>query len=53
MGGQNTRRIPRREGSATTTHEKRLVDCQHEFTEFIDTMVLLGDKLGPLLLQFP
>src|SRR5260370_29407039 len=34
------------------THEKVLVDCDAEFKEFLDTMELLGDKLGPLLLQF-
>jgi len=34
------------------THEKVLVDCEAEFTEFVETMDLLGDKLGPLLLQF-
>jgi uncharacterized protein YecE (DUF72 family) len=34
------------------THEKVLVDCEAEFKEFVDTMDLLGDKLGPLLLQF-
>jgi uncharacterized protein YecE (DUF72 family) len=35
------------------THEKCLVDCGEEFRTFIDTMSLLGDKLGPLLFQFP
>jgi len=35
------------------THEKVLKDCEEEFDEFIDRMGLLGDKLGPLLLQFP
>jgi uncharacterized protein YecE (DUF72 family) len=35
------------------THEKCLVDCDSEFSEFISTMDLLGDKLGPLLFQFP
>src|SRR5579863_2241449 len=34
------------------THEKVLVDCEAEFKEFVDTMDLLGGKLGPLLLQF-
>jgi len=34
------------------THEKVLVDCDAEFKEFVQTMDLLGDKLGPLLLQF-
>lgn len=35
------------------THEKLLVNCETEFDEFIDRMHLLGEKLGPLLLQFP
>jgi uncharacterized protein YecE (DUF72 family) len=35
------------------THEKVLLSCEREFEEFIDTMRLLDDKLGPLLLQFP
>jgi uncharacterized protein YecE (DUF72 family) len=34
------------------THEKVLVDCDAEFKEFVQTMDLLGDKLGPLLFQF-
>jgi uncharacterized protein YecE (DUF72 family) len=35
------------------THEKVLVDCEGEFKEFVSVMDLLGDKLGPMLLQFP
>jgi uncharacterized protein YecE (DUF72 family) len=35
------------------THERCLTDCETEFGDFIDTMALLDDKLGPLLLQFP
>jgi uncharacterized protein YecE (DUF72 family) len=35
------------------THEKVLVDCDTEFHEFVRVMELLGDKLGPMLLQFP
>jgi uncharacterized protein YecE (DUF72 family) len=35
------------------THEKVLVDCNAEFDEFIDRMKLLGEKLGPLVFQFP
>lgn len=35
------------------THEKVLVGCEPEFDEFIERMHLLGDKLGPMLLQFP
>jgi uncharacterized protein YecE (DUF72 family) len=34
------------------THEKVLKDCEAEFDEFIDRMGLLGEKLGPLVLQF-
>jgi len=30
-----------------------LVDCSAELSEFLKTMDLLGDKLGPLLIQFP
>jgi uncharacterized protein YecE (DUF72 family) len=35
------------------THEKVLLDCEKEFDSFVETMVLLKEKLGPLLLQFP
>ena len=35
------------------THEKCLVDCDAELKTFLDTMTILGDKLGPLLFQFP
>ena len=35
------------------THEKVLVDCEREFDEFTERMHLLGDKLGPMVLQFP
>ena len=35
------------------THEKVMVDCANELVEFLKTMDLLGEKLGPLLLQFP
>lgn len=35
------------------THEKELEDCQAEMADFLTTMSWLGDKLGPLLLQFP
>jgi len=37
----------------TITHEKILVDCQEEFETFVQTMKLLGDKLGPIVFQFP
>jgi len=35
------------------THEKVLVDCDDDFKHFVETMDLLGTKLGPMLLQFP
>lgn len=35
------------------THTKFLEDCHHELHGFLRVMSLLGDKLGPLLLQFP
>ena len=34
------------------THEKALVDCDEDFREFLKAMDCLGEKLGPLLLQF-
>ena len=34
------------------THEKMLVGCEALTERFIETMRGLGDKLGPLLLQF-
>jgi uncharacterized protein YecE (DUF72 family) len=35
------------------THHKILSDCQKELSTFLNIMETLGDKLGPLLLQFP
>lgn len=35
------------------THEKMLVDCREDMAYFIETVDLLQNKLGPLLLQFP
>jgi uncharacterized protein YecE (DUF72 family) len=35
------------------THEKCLLECDKEFEIFVETMSLLGNRLGPLLLQFP
>jgi uncharacterized protein YecE (DUF72 family) len=35
------------------THDKVLVDCDSEFDEFIDTMRILKEKLGPMVFQFP
>src|SRR5216684_4998844 len=34
------------------THEKVLVDCDAEIKQFVETMDCLGEKQGPLLLQF-
>jgi uncharacterized protein YecE (DUF72 family) len=42
-----TAKVPQR-----ITHEKVLLDCEAEFAEFLKVMDALGDKLGPLLLQF-
>ncbi len=35
------------------THDKVLVDCDSEFGEFIDTIRILKEKLGPMVFQFP
>jgi uncharacterized protein YecE (DUF72 family) len=35
------------------THEKVLVDCDGDLRRFLDVMDILGEKLGPLLFQFP
>jgi uncharacterized protein YecE (DUF72 family) len=35
------------------THEKMLVGAEPDLAEFLEVMDLLGEKLGPLLLQFP
>lgn len=35
------------------THDKILADCQEEFETFVQTMRLLRDKLGVMVLQFP
>ena len=35
------------------THQKILTHCQKELSSFLKAMEILGDKLGPLLLQFP
>ncbi len=37
----------------TITHEKALVECDAEFAEFMKTMDILGQKLGPMVFQFP
>ena len=41
-------KIPR-----TITHEKVLVECDKEFEEFVGTVHRLGEKLGPMVFQFP
>jgi uncharacterized protein YecE (DUF72 family) len=35
------------------THDKYLEGCEPELTEFLSVMSRLGDKLGPMVLQFP
>lgn len=35
------------------THERRLVNCETHLSYFLDSIKLLGDKLGMLLIQFP
>ena len=35
------------------THQRNLVDCEGPTETFVRTMGLLGDRLGPLLLQLP
>ena len=35
------------------THEKVLADCDADLKEFLDTMGILGPKLGPVVFQFP
>jgi uncharacterized protein YecE (DUF72 family) len=37
----------------TITHDKVLADCDAEFTDFLQTMDILGPKLGPIVFQFP
>ena len=39
--------------SRVITHQKCLVGCRPELKEFLGAMEGLGEKLGPLLLQFP
>ena len=35
------------------THEKVLLDCEPDLKNFVEAADHLGDKLGPMLLQFP
>jgi len=37
----------------TITHEKMLVDCGKEFEQFVTTVDVLDEKLGPMVFQFP
>jgi uncharacterized protein YecE (DUF72 family) len=37
----------------TITHEKVLLNCDAKLKEFLDTMSILGEKLGPVVFQFP
>jgi len=37
----------------TITHEKFLAGCEEDLEDFLQAMDRLGDKLGPLLFQFP
>jgi uncharacterized protein YecE (DUF72 family) len=37
----------------TITHERRLVDCGEPLTRFLGECGVLGEKLGPLLVQLP
>ena len=41
-------KIPR-----TITHEKVLVECDKELEEFVGAVDVLGEKLGPMVFQFP
>jgi uncharacterized protein YecE (DUF72 family) len=38
---------------AAITHGKILLDCQEEFERFLDAAYILGEKLGPILFEFP
>jgi uncharacterized protein YecE (DUF72 family) len=37
----------------TVTHEKVLRNCDAELKQFLDTMDILGKKLGPIVIQLP
>jgi uncharacterized protein YecE (DUF72 family) len=37
----------------TITHERRLTDCESLVQAFLDQVRLLGDRLGPILVQLP
>jgi len=35
------------------THDRVLAGCDEPLNEFLDTMAILGNKLGPIVFQFP
>jgi uncharacterized protein YecE (DUF72 family) len=37
----------------TITHDNILLGCDEEFEQFVDTVHVLNEKLGPMLFQFP
>lgn len=37
----------------TITHERQLVDAEEEIAAFADDVAVLGEKLGPILVQLP
>ena len=37
----------------TITHDRVLVECDAELAEFFEVMDILGEKLGPIIFQFP
>jgi len=45
--------VPDVQNSQEITHEKNLVGSEEPEQTFVQTMSLLGDRLGPLLLQLP
>ena len=38
---------------SSITHTAQLIDCADEMFQFVEVMTELGEKLGPLLIQFP
>ena len=52
-GSAKLRRFPSgRQVPQVITHEKCLKDCEDDLEQFLDTMSLMGEKLGPVLFQF-
>jgi hypothetical protein len=46
--------VSRRSGfNVETLATIALVDCDSDFEEFVETMDILGPKLGPMVFQFP